>query len=238
MKMLAAVALLVVALPACAQRGGSRGGSSGHAASSFHAAYSAPHFTVAPHYASSYRPIAAPPRTGGGSELRFRRPYRTVYAAPAYYGSGWIAPGLLSYDAGLGYEEGYGDAGYGGYPADASPQPYPNEAAPYYGAETSPDQGSYPVNPYAAAPPPYVPAPAPQSAPAAAEAITLVYKDGRPAEQVHNYAATRTTLFVFDQHRREIPLSDLDLAATLKQNHDAGVDFQLPGAWNGTNAAH
>ena len=38
---------------------------------------------------------------------------------------------------------------------------------------------------------------------------------------------TRTTLYVRDQHHREIALADLDLAATKKANKDAGVDFQL-----------
>ena len=61
-------------------------------------------------------------------------------------------------------------------------------------------------------------------------AVTPVFKDGRPPEQIHNYLLTRTTLYVRDQHHRDIPLNQLDLAATQKVNHDAGVDFQLPEA--------
>jgi hypothetical protein len=64
------------------------------------------------------------------------------------------------------------------------------------------------------------------------EAVTLVFKDGRPPEQIHNYILTRTTLFVRDQHARKIPTDQLDLAATAKVNQDAGVDFQLPGTLN------
>jgi hypothetical protein len=41
---------------------------------------------------------------------------------------------------------------------------------------------------------------------------------------------TRTTLFVLDQRHQDIPLDQLDLAATAKVNHDAGVDFHLPVA--------
>jgi hypothetical protein len=41
---------------------------------------------------------------------------------------------------------------------------------------------------------------------------------------------TRTTLYVQDEHRREIPVDDLDLAATQKVNKGDGIDFQLPGA--------
>ena len=60
------------------------------------------------------------------------------------------------------------------------------------------------------------------------DAITLLSKDGRPPEQIHNYLLTRTTLYVRDQQRRDITLDQLDLAATQKVNHDAGVDFPLP----------
>ena len=58
--------------------------------------------------------------------------------------------------------------------------------------------------------------------------MTLVFKDGRPVEQIHNYILTRTMLTVWDEHHRVIPVDQLDLAATEKVNHDAGVDFQLP----------
>jgi hypothetical protein len=82
-------------------------------------------------------------------------------------------------------------------------------------------------------------APAPvEQAPAAAvapslydsDAVTLVFKDGRPPETIHNYALTRTTLYVTDGRRREIPVAALDLAATEKANREAGVSFQLPVA--------
>jgi hypothetical protein len=60
------------------------------------------------------------------------------------------------------------------------------------------------------------------------DAVTLVFKDGRPAEHIHNYAMTRTTLYVQDQHHREIAIADLDLAATVKANREAGVSFAVP----------
>jgi hypothetical protein len=62
------------------------------------------------------------------------------------------------------------------------------------------------------------------------DAVTLVFKDGRPSEKIHNYALTRTTLYVTDAHHYEIPVADLDLAATEKANREAGVSFQLPHA--------
>jgi hypothetical protein len=61
-----------------------------------------------------------------------------------------------------------------------------------------------------------------------ASAVTLVFKDGRPTEQIRDYMLTRTTLYVQEKRLREIAVTDLDLAATEKVNHDAGVDFQLP----------
>jgi hypothetical protein len=60
-------------------------------------------------------------------------------------------------------------------------------------------------------------------------AVTLVFKDGRPTEQINNYMLTRKTLFVQEQRLREIPVDQLDLAATEKVNQEVGVDFHLPG---------
>jgi hypothetical protein len=62
------------------------------------------------------------------------------------------------------------------------------------------------------------------------EMVTLIFKDGRPPEKIYNYLLTRTTLFVRDQGHREIPIDQLDLVATAKVNHEAGVDFQIPGS--------
>jgi hypothetical protein len=60
------------------------------------------------------------------------------------------------------------------------------------------------------------------------DAVTLIFKDGRAPEKIYNYALTRTTLYVTDAKRQEIPISALDLAATEKVNRAAGVRFQLP----------
>jgi hypothetical protein len=61
-------------------------------------------------------------------------------------------------------------------------------------------------------------------------AVTLVFKDGRAPEKIHNYALTRTTIYVTDGRSQEIPVAALDLAATEQANRAAGVDFQLPVA--------
>jgi hypothetical protein len=142
---------------------------------------------------------------------------------------GWYDPYLFDYAD----DNGYDDAA--AYPYDQSA-----ESGGYNGQQ--PDQGSYEQGPYEQGPYqgppiPYQPQPqphtaAPSSAPASetGEAVTLVFKDGRPSEQIHNYILSRTTLSVLDQHHQEIPVGDLDLAATQKANRDAGVDFSLPGA--------
>jgi hypothetical protein len=59
-------------------------------------------------------------------------------------------------------------------------------------------------------------------------ATTLVFKDGHQLE-VQNYAIVGQMLYdLTPGHARNVPLADLDLASTEKQNDDHGVVFQLP----------
>jgi hypothetical protein len=117
-----------------------------------------------------------------------------------------------------------------GYP---QPAPSPEYGYPYPQPQPAP-QGAYA---YPAVPPgygAYVPQPAPaapqmQYVPGSASTVILIYKDGRPPEQIQNYLATRSTLTVLDGgRRREIPIADLNLPATISANRQTGVDFQLP----------
>ncbi len=56
----------------------------------------------------------------------------------------------------------------------------------------------------------------------------LIFKDGHKIE-VGNYAIVGNTLFdLTPGHTRKVPVADLDLDATHKQNDDRGVIFQLP----------
>jgi hypothetical protein len=148
-------------------------------------------------------------RPGYTASFRDRRPY---YGAGIPYVSGWVDPDYLDYPDN------------GGYDSSANP---PDDSINGYAPQGT-DQGA--PSPYteqaSAEPQPALPTPPPENE----EAVTLIFKDGRPAEQIHNYALTRTTLYVSDGHRREIPVDQLDLAATEKANHDAGVDFHIPGA--------
>jgi hypothetical protein len=63
----------------------------------------------------------------------------------------------------------------------------------------------------------------------AAPATVLVFRDEHKQE-IHNYAIVGQTLWNFNpQHTQKIPLSDLDIPATTKENDERGVDFRVPG---------
>jgi hypothetical protein len=150
-------------------------------------------------------------RNGRNPHRPYRPVYRSgfVYAAPQY---GWIGPDYFGYPNDAGYDDGTS---------------YPDYAA----------NGDYTQPGDQEPPPPYLPLPQPEqpetaSAPVAenSEAITLVFKDGRASEQIHNYILSRTTLSVLDGNHQDIPVDALDLAATEKVNRGAGVDFRLPNA--------
>jgi len=80
-------------------------------------------------------------------------------------------------------------------------------------------------------------APAPRNAPADDQqasatqpATVLVFRDQRKKE-VQNYAIVGQTLWNFaPQHVEKIPLSELDLTATVKANDDRGVSFEVPAS--------
>jgi hypothetical protein len=86
--------------------------------------------------------------------------------------------------------------------------------------------------------PPVRNAPAPRSAdrtddataaaPDPLEPTMLIFKDGHKLE-VGNYAIIGQTLFdMTPGHARKVPLADLDLEATRRQNDERGITFQLP----------
>jgi hypothetical protein len=236
MKCLAAVALIVVgvAFPVCAQRSGSHGGFSGHSSSGFHGGFSG-HSAPASHggfRASAPSRYAGTPRSSGsvarGSQRagagnyrgrppyagsrHYRRPYVSAYGTGIpYYGvPGWIGAYPYGYGDSTDSDDSQASANAALDGSDAQPPLEPNQP---------PDL------------PPWQPdsvLPHPSPAPGSEDAVTLIFKDGRPPEQIHNYLLTRTTLYVDDTYHQVIPTSQLDLVATAKVNHDAGVDFRLP----------
>lgn len=141
---------------------------------------------------------------------------------------GWNYPYLTNY---------WDDSDYDSQPAgNYSATQYP-EYNPAQNDEPGPDesqaqQPEYTPWPYSR-PAPSGSEPATAAATPAPEApVTLVFKDGRPNEQVRNYLLTSSTLAVLDQRRREIPVDQIDIPATARVNREAGVDFAIPARPN------
>jgi hypothetical protein len=252
-----ALTLALVALPAGAQRGGSRSAPTGHGggvssahSSAFHGSFTGPSrstFTPSHQFSSSqfsgsrFAPARqAPGRITAPSNFnrrndhdaddrfrgidrnrdqRFRRAYNPISGVGLPYSVGFIGPDYFSSP----------DSGYYDSPAYTAQQPQP---ADDYGP---PPPEQYPGPPYPADASPdssYRPAyqrPQPESPLPSQEAVTLVFKDGRPNEQIYNYMLTRSTLYIQEQHLREISVDQLDLEAMAKVNGEAGVVFKLPG---------
>jgi hypothetical protein len=61
-------------------------------------------------------------------------------------------------------------------------------------------------------------------------AVTLVFRDHRPNQVIHNYLINGGTLTVWDEYAHDIPIADLNIEATRKLNRDKGIDLMLPNA--------
>jgi hypothetical protein len=230
---------LLVRAPLPAQRAGATGSTaSGHFAGAVHAGptptFSGTPRNIAPPMHSTSPQVGQPRHwpggvpthpTGGNRNGRQGGHYPAVYA-----GYPWLAYG---YGVPLGYNMPYaGDAGDTEGPSPM-PQQQADEASVDYGSEPPGPQGS-PGSPNGSPSfrPPYQgPYEGPsQVAPVHAQPTTvLIFKDGRPPQEVHNYALTGTTLYALDGDlRQEIPLALLNVPATVETNRAAGVDFSLP----------
>jgi hypothetical protein len=152
----------------------------------------------------------------GSGHSQARYPYRRPYF---YAHSTYLVPGLLNYwpyfgDWGSSDDSGYADqGGYAVQPDTGQDEAYAPQAE---------QPGYEPIYP-----------PAPYSEPSPEPAVTLVFKDGHSL-QIHNYAATRSTLLLLDGassgRTSQVPLDEIDVAATERVNREAGVDFSLPTA--------
>jgi hypothetical protein len=229
MKRLAATALVVlwIALPACAQRFSAHGSPSGHNARASHRsprAHARRRSSHSPRYTRS-RFIAVPRRVNGidvgafsGRSThvglrRYRSSYQPSYARGTAYGvTGGPLPYFLAYPVVIGDSD--------------SPAPQ-TTVAEGYGQQ--PDEHAWPAAP--SSPTRIASVQSRQSVDLDSEdAVTLIFKDGRPPELIHNYILTRSTLYVGERHHPDIPVDQLDLVATAQVNRDAGIDFHLPDA--------
>ncbi len=190
----------------------------------------------------AYHVAPSRPRNGGPPRFypRARAPWLSpVYPYPVFYNYSFLDP-FWGFNDNFLYDQtaspyaapdtyaypGQGADPYAGQqPPDAySPQPSDAYGPPPADGSSPMVYAPYPY--YNAAPSVTVinpPAPQPQE-----DVVTLVFKDGRPPEQIRNYALTRSALLLPGQHMREIPLDDIDLLTTERVNRALGVDFRLP----------
>ena len=151
------------------------------------------------------------------SASRYRQPYRPYF----YANSTYLVPGLLNsyWDYPDNFDSGDQSASYVDQGQPEGNNEYQPEPMPYQ------PQQAQDVPP----PPPGYSEPIPQAA------VTLVFKDGH-SQQIHNYAMTKTTLYVLDDaasgRRPEISLDQIDISATERANQAAGVDFAVPAGTN------
>jgi hypothetical protein len=199
------------------------------------------------------RPVTTGPRMSYGT-LTHRVPYHSSYDGNHYHHGHHYYPHNLAvvvnsfwpfWYSGYPYAYGYpyiwpsifNDSNNYDQPASnyATPQPYDYNNVPYqmqpYQPQPEDQQEPHPLpDPFPQQPNPshlgpYNGAPSP---PSSAPPVTLIFKDGRPPEQIYNYLLTPNTLSVLDQNRRDIPVSQIDVDATAKANLQAGVNFSLP----------
>jgi hypothetical protein len=151
---------------------------------------------------------------------RYRRPYGPYF----YANSTYLVPGLLNsyWDYSDGFNANDGTPYFNQQPIQDNNYFQP-DPAPGYGRG---DQGQRSGQ----GPDMHPPRPA-SSEPLPLAALTLIFKDGH-SQQIHNYAMTRTKIYVMDDaaagRTLEIPLNTIDLQATGETNRQAGVDFSIP----------
>jgi hypothetical protein len=164
------------------------------------------------------------PFPNGNSRFRHHHYPRTLgymYPyAPYYYGA--YAPYALDYD--------YDDSPYTGYIAGTfnsnSGYAYPPQYLPspnYYSPNSSPPPVSSTPEPQS-----YQQKPNSHAGDEPSELTVLVFRDGH-RQEVANYAIMGPTLFVLSGSRSRIPVAELDIPATERENQSRGLDFHVPG---------
>ena len=149
-----------------------------------------------------------------------------------------IYPGWLEYGIPYGIDPGFydwGDSGntandQGGAPPYDNPAPYSDSG---YGASDEAPQEPFPAeNPLTTARgrQPYVAESGIPSASDAEQSLTVVFKGGRAPARMQNYMITARILTDLDsRHYEQIPIDQIDVAATQQANRAAGVGFEIPG---------
>ena len=192
-------------------------------------------FGFAPNWPADRSSFAA--RSHGWDHDHHRQRGRGTYFAGRL---GYGFPGWLGYPYPYLLDPGFfdwGDSQDSAYDQGGSVPPYANQP-PYTSQGSAPEMSdqSYPA--YTPSQPP----PAPQSAenrsglslvPALERPLTVIFNDGHAPQKMENYMLTARILTDLDaEHYQEIPLDQIDVAATEQANRSNGVDFQVPSARN------
>jgi hypothetical protein len=173
----------------------------------------------------------------GAGFAQSRPPYRSGFGYGNYaWHRGRYQPRIV-------YSYGYGYPGYLGYPypyvidpgfynwGDSGGSDNAQGLAPSY--PDAPPYADYGAEPGVQREPGYgqtLPAPAPSS-PDVEQPLIVIFKNGRAPETMQNYMMNSSTLTDLDRrHYEQIPLGQIDMAATEETNRTRGVDFLVPAA--------
>jgi hypothetical protein len=249
---IAGLVLLLAVVPLSAQHGGGHGAAGGHGGMASHSGFSGGHAFSAPHSATgAVHSYSGPASRPSFSSPSFSRP---SFSRPSVSARGFSRPGgvrIRSYGmnncygygcrAGYGYPWGY-LGGYDPYWWWDSSSSYDQSQDQQYQTGLANEMNAQSINEqrmrqqadqdlYAdSAPPPLRERSEHEELNEAAPATVLVFRDEHKQE-VHNYAIVGQTLWNFNpQHTQKIPLSDLDIPETTKENDAHGVDFHVPSA--------
>lgn len=189
-------------------------------------------------------PLQPSPAKGSRHQYGYR-----AGAIPWGYDAGFY-PGYVNTGLPYGVPYGYDQQLDSQTQLDNQTQSEPQAARPPYNADQNQNQGQAYAMPEGAPPDEGLPA---RRAPYGAQGnpsappvntgpvtdglehpeITLIFNNGRPPQKIQSYALTSTTLFALDgSHQRKIPLSELDVPATVEKNRENGVEFSVPGTPN------
>jgi hypothetical protein len=126
----------------------------------------------------------------------------------------------------------WGDSGDSGYGSNGAATGYA-DATPIAGYDSGPEPMQEPSYAQAAPADASMPRPAyaASNAAAAEQPITVIFKNGRTPETMQNYMVNSRALTDLDQqHYEQIPLDQIDVAATEQANRVRGLQFQIPAA--------
>ncbi len=221
---IATFSLILLALPAWAQRHGggggahfaSRGGSVGHSSGGY---ASVGHASGGLHGGNFAHSSGIHVRTGNRYSnhrgfYRRRGYYPYYYPYAGYYPYGWY-DNPLDYDTSDQDQDSYAGASY---QAPSYPAPGPENGGLQRDVQTLSGKIDRLQADVEA-----------RNRPKEMEPATALVFQDKHVEEVRNYAIAGGTLWVLNQNAaKKIPLAQLDLPATVKMNDDRGVDFQVP----------